>query len=359
MQNLTVLNLAIGLFFLYFLFSVIASAVVEGLAQMRDLRSRHLRQWVKDTLGDTLGDALLQHGLIKGLTQTSRKADYIPAKVFASALLDLVYTKYRASMPEQDGAYVAYDFYRLEAALLDTGNPLPEDLKRYLIQALEESKSLGGQLELIKKRLEAWYEDAMNRVGGTYKKTARYTTWIVAIVVTLAANADTIALSRYLEHNPNVTSQLVDAATQAVRDSLLIQQATFNLDKLVTENYDSSAVKRDSVLRAEIKNTFAALRVKKALSDSLYAVAYNMGLPLGWDHAVPTYQPATGACGCHKFWFYTKWAMLKFVGLMLTALALTLGAPFWFDMINKLVNIRSSGNKPEDEAAKKARVLPT
>jgi len=44
---------------------------------------------------------------------------------------------------------------------------------------------------------------------------------------------------------------------------------------------------------------------------------------------------------------------MKLVGLTLTVLALTLGAPFWFDMINKLVNIRSSGNKPEDVASKK------
>lgn len=352
MQNLTVLNLALGLFFLFFLFSVIASAVVEGLAQLRDLRSRHLQQWIKDTLGKKLGEELLQHGLVKGLTQTSRKADYIPAKVFASALLDLVYSKYRKTLPEQDQSAFAYDFNRLEAALFKAENLLPEDLRRYLIQAMEEGKSLGSQLEFIKKRLEDWYEDAMTRVIGTYKKSARCTTWIVAIVVTLAANADTIVLSKYLESNPNVTLQLVEAATKATQDSLLYLQATQNLEQLVAPTSDSTAVKSDALLRAEIKNTIASLRLKKALTDSLYTTVYDMGLPLGWDHAVPTYSPSGSGKG-DKFWFYTRWALMKLVGLTLTVLALTLGAPFWFDMINKLVNIRSSGNKPEDVASKK------
>jgi hypothetical protein len=41
-----------------------------------------------------------------------------------------------------------------------------------------------------------------------------------------------------------------------------------------------------------------------------------------------------------------------FVGWLLTILALTLGAPFWFDMLNKFINIRFAGKSP-DEAAKK------
>jgi hypothetical protein len=36
----------------------------------------------------------------------------------------------------------------------------------------------------------------------------------------------------------------------------------------------------------------------------------------------------------------------KVFGLLLTVLALSLGAPFWFDMLNKIINIRSSGPPP-------------
>jgi hypothetical protein len=36
-----------------------------------------------------------------------------------------------------------------------------------------------------------------------------------------------------------------------------------------------------------------------------------------------------------------------FLGFLITALAIALGAPFWFDLLNKFVNLRVSGNKPE------------
>jgi len=39
--------------------------------------------------------------------------------------------------------------------------------------------------------------------------------------------------------------------------------------------------------------------------------------------------------------------VLKLMGLFLTTGAVSLGAPFWFDVLNKLVNLRSSGNRPE------------
>ena len=40
-------------------------------------------------------------------------------------------------------------------------------------------------------------------------------------------------------------------------------------------------------------------------------------------------------------------AAVKIVGILLTTIAVSLGAPFWFDMLNKLVNLRSTGVKPK------------
>jgi len=43
------------------------------------------------------------------------------------------------------------------------------------------------------------------------------------------------------------------------------------------------------------------------------------------------------------------------VGWLLTALALSLGAPFWFDLFNKLVNMRHGMGKPEVKAEKDSK----
>jgi hypothetical protein len=43
----------------------------------------------------------------------------------------------------------------------------------------------------------------------------------------------------------------------------------------------------------------------------------------------------------------------KIVGWLITALAVTLGAPFWFELLSKLVNVRGSGPKPSRPEATK------
>jgi len=49
----------------------------------------------------------------------------------------------------------------------------------------------------------------------------------------------------------------------------------------------------------------------------------------------------------------------KWIGFLITALAMTLGAPFWFDLLNKLVNIRSGGNKPKENDVTKSTLPKT
>jgi hypothetical protein len=54
------------------------------------------------------------------------------------------------------------------------------------------------------------------------------------------------------------------------------------------------------------------------------------GLPLGWSHATSPHN---------LFWD----GFGKVLGLLVTAFALTLGAPFWFDLLGKVSNLRGSG----------------
>lgn len=47
-------------------------------------------------------------------------------------------------------------------------------------------------------------------------------------------------------------------------------------------------------------------------------------------------------------WLKLIWlAILKAIGLAMTALAITLGAPTWFQILQKFVDIRSTDKKPD------------
>ena len=62
-------------------------------------------------------------------------------------------------------------------------------------------------------------------------------------------------------------------------------------------------------------------------------MAISSPLGLGWE-----------GVDVREMTFYELFS--KLLGYILTALAISLGAPFWFDLLKKLVNIRSAGNKP-------------
>jgi len=44
----------------------------------------------------------------------------------------------------------------------------------------------------------------------------------------------------------------------------------------------------------------------------------------------------------------SKWAE-RIIGWLLTILAVSLGAPFWFDVLNRFMNLRSAGNAPSEK----------
>ena len=76
----------------------------------------------------------------------------------------------------------------------------------------------------------------------------------------------------------------------------------------------------------------AAPANQQALNKDI-ANLQQLGVPLGWKS-----MPA-------------QWDWLnKFAGLALPAFAVSLGAPFWFDLLNRFMNIRAAGKSPNEKA---------
>jgi hypothetical protein len=365
MDNLGILDLVIGLFFIYFIFSVICSSVVEGLSQLFNWRSVTLERWMidlfkekskaPDTLIDyirsvliriktwfgfsidhsakedvALGTQLAKHHLIHGLTRRGSKPDYIPAHVFSSALFSLIHSSTNQNDP------APYDPIRLKAAI--EGSPLKQEIKAYLLQAFEESQ---GSISLVKKRLEIWFDDSMEGLIEAYKKRTRVWAFYVAIIVAGSANVDTIVLTKYLYEHPEQAAILAGAAEKEMKDSTLYKEVLKNM-AVIEKNLQQQV--DDSASLSIIKETKESVQQAQNQYDTQKAMLKAIGLPLGWEGW------NKDACWVQYLW--------KVLGLLLTTLALTLGAPFWFDTINKLVNIRSAGDKPSSTANPKINQTP-
>lgn len=344
MLNLGILDLVIGICFIYFILSVICTSIVEVIAQVRNLRAASLNKWIKDTFntpqGGTLGDQIIGHGLVDGLTMKGRVASFIPAAVFSSALFDIIYQSY-VETKEDSAVDLTFDSQKLRDAILSEKTTIPADLRRYMLQAIDECQDAKKSVELLKTRIEHWYEDAMERLTGTYRKKTRVVTVAVAVVLTVAINADTIAITKFLKDNPQQSELLANTAAMVAKDSTLYKQTLVKLDSIKTKMDTSS-----NHAAASVKETIDMVVAAKQQGDSLYRSLNSVGIPLGWSQPSIVDGLNRYTCFWGKLGFILSVILNSLIGWMFTAAAITLGAPFWFDMINKVVNIRSAGKKP-------------
>ncbi len=210
---LEILDLIIGLIFIFFILSIAASSAVESISRWRNMRARNLQKWVLDSFdhevgSKTFGQLIQEHSLIQKMTLKDRKPSYIPPEVFSQVLLDIVH-----SQDEQQ--IKTYTPERLKAAIEKTAL-LPEDLKRTFLQKMEDTEN---NVEELKTYISGWFDQSMQRVGGRYKKFAQRIIWIISIALAVGLNVDTFQLAEFLYENPEVRKNLVAASQQAVADT--------------------------------------------------------------------------------------------------------------------------------------------
>jgi hypothetical protein len=201
---------------------------------------------------------------------------------------------------------------------------LSESQRDVILQYIRESDNV---IE-VRKNLEAWFDNAMERLTGGYKRFSQRFLLVTGLIICVALNVDTISLSTYLYENPEASYQLAQAAAGAVKDTAYI-----NMVERIRQQQDS----KDTVNPApkDARTVEANLARIVALNDSLKSLK----LPIGWQHEKAKFKNADKSYS----WFNL---LSKITGILLTGFALSLGATFWFDLLNKLVNLRSAGRKP-------------
>jgi hypothetical protein len=298
MFNSAALEIAIALSFVFLLLSLIVTSATELVASVSRLRARHLKEGIAKLLGDPKTQTdFFAHPLIKSLAR-SGTASYIPSRTFAATLLDVV-AKAKATGPR-----TLEEVRTAIAAITDA------DLKRALTALLEEAEH---DVRKFEEQIEVWFNNQMDRVTGWYKRNIQWISLIIAAVVTLAANADSVAITRQLSKDPVLRAAIVAEAEKAAK----------------------AAPDGD-----QVNTPFRKLEESVAKVDGL-------GLPLGWSwEKLP--RRGDNALGA--------WVQIV-LGWVLTTIAIPLGAPFWFDVLNKFINLRGAGKAPE-EAPKSPRKEP-
>jgi hypothetical protein len=330
MKGLEFLDLVFGLVFIYLIYSIACSTIWETFANLLLLRGKALQKWLRKNFdnkvpiegtdaenpnAEKLGDKILKHPLIQGLTNTKKRIpSYIPSWVFSDVLIDLLIN----DKSEKSKTGLPPDINSLKEKLGNT-TILSEGLKRVFLQYLSDT----GDLQLAKDKISKWFEDAQERLIGNYKKHLQI--WIMGIAMVLVGftNADTINLATFLYNNDNAREAVAKKADLFLQDSAIINK----VKEIRTYSPDSLKGLSQKVIAARLDENVNTLK-------NLNGELNDLKLPLGWS--IEKDKPFV-------LWWYLK----KIGGLLLTALAVSMGAPFWFDVLNKIASLRSSGNKPK------------
>ena len=344
MSGFPIVDLVVGVIFIYFLLSIICSSAVEIVLTMGRFRAKMLERWlmsifnkeVTKTNGEKvlLGQAIMDHCSLTALSPNGKATSYIDAKNFAEALLEKI--SYDLNNPKS----VAHDLDDLIASIQNS-KALPDDMQRVLLSYANDSKNTYrsvslktiSEVQLFKSKIENWFNSNMDRVGGALKSQyiRPFTFWI-AFCIAIFFNADSISIAQYLYNNPQARAKMAAQAYSTIKDEGF---------KAQVEKIRSAEAVDDSTKQslAQLTDTITAranqLKVAKAALDDT--------MPLGWNDRV--FNDAEG-----NF----NWLLIpsKIAGLAATVLAIMMGAPFWFDLLNKIANLRGAGKKPEESEKK-------
>lgn len=333
----TILDVTIGLAFLYFILSLMTTTLTELVARFLALRSNNLRRGIESLLNDMKSNQLAQefyrHPLIAALSRRtwidalfrreSGKPSYIPSEAFAKALVDIILSK-KEGVPMRPLEEYA-DLLR--KVLQDENVPIDPNVKCQLLIVLEQAKTAEEAYGAIRK----WFDDMMDRVSGWYKRKVQLATLGVAVLVTLAVNADTPLIFNRMLNDPVLRDAVSSAAEEFVRDV----PATDG-QEVAPPGQDGA----DSADEAHAAETDAADTLElDATSDRLNYLQAQLNTfdLIGWSDNPddPRAWPATDD--------YNAIAS-KIIGLLVTTVLVSLGAPFWFDILQRLTRIRATGD---------------
>jgi hypothetical protein len=226
-----------------------------------------------------------------------------------------------------------------------------------------------GDVEKFKGYLENWFDQTMERATGWYKKNIQVVLFVIGFTIAILFNVDSIKIAGKLEKDPKLREQLVQQASSFVaahpeldKEVYRQQEEMAKIRAEITGSGDFSALP-DSLRNklAEDSANLVKYRKLQAMRDTLLARADSLiKNDLGKANNILGLGLGTFTCpkcdwGCY---------LSSLVGWILTALAISLGAPFWFDLLNKLMKVRSSvanANVPEKQPAadtKKEKIKP-
>jgi hypothetical protein len=332
---MSIITVAIGIILVYLILSLVATSAQEVVASWFSLRSRTMGEALERMLSNESVDEKVKEADLSLLNKftaharydkmrpelswyhrlfssSAKHPSYMSATAFASILLHIL-----------DGS----DVKKLQATIHDMNDG---KLKQYLTDLLSEADN---DLAKFRKALEDWYNEMMDRASGWYKRHVHNILLVLGFLIASFFNGDTITIYEKMsgvQAGSAQEEQLLALAQDYVDGQFEDYFQAIEKNRAVLDTFNkqpdslrdvAAVITQDSILRSY------------ADSMAIDLTGVNSPLGLGWT----TQEWDTLKAGGIQGW------LLKFIGIFITTLAISLGAPFWFDLLQSAINIRNAG----------------
>ncbi len=337
-----IISIATTLIFIYLASSFLIFAIQEKIILFFDLKSKNLKQVIYGLLGEEQqkGESYgnfslterfyerylnlpLNPGLSskqqqqkegkseEGKLSKSRRPEQIPAEQFVADLITVVAEELKY---EDQDFYNKYELKEIIADINSNECRFSEKMKRELSamtqKAINRFQDKGEQLKYLDRQLQSWYNKSIEQALEVYDKQRQYISIILSVIVVLMFNIDTVNIINNLSKS-EITSNLSNRVTEIIVSN--------------SESNSCSEVNDETEFQSCIQDQ---------LTTTLIALDNLDNLPIGWNFSQPLKEQFTPLNFSHVIKAVTGW--------ILSIIAISQGAPFWFGILNNLINFKSN-----------------
>jgi len=219
-----------------------------------------------------------------------------------------------------------------------------------------------GDIVKFKLQLEGWFNRTMEQALEWYRRKIRIVTFLLGFCIAWFFCADTILIIKKLSVDKDARDQIVTLANAYVQNNKTVFRGTGinSTDSLNLQKKLDTLLEVKQKLDADIANANSILGLGSLLPDSVRVIRKNnitIYIPPIDDFICKNKKTKNGRyvfSSCEKWDYFFGLLCRHFWGFLITAIAISLGAPFWFDLLNKLMKLRTSQKEPTDSASTSA-----
>jgi hypothetical protein len=239
------------------------------------------------------------------------------------------------------------------AALSVISPEFNQTLNALLLNLEEYVSEKESRLAKARQNVEKWFDDSMDRVSGVFKRESQRIALFIGLGIALLLNVDSISLTSYLWREPSIRAAVVANAERLTTSPASNGQPGTPQPVQVQDLVDQFTELKLPVgwtLRAKDDPLFMADNSGNAMAcQPIPGGAAYFGIPF-YDYRLTSYIPfIQDKCLTTSQPDRSTNIFVKLFGIFLTAVAARQGAPFWFDVLKKAVNLRATGANPAEK----------